>query len=100
MGEGLMTEEGRPLLLHATIVNTIYVKGRGSKEKGRGGRRERLMVDARDVISRYGDHVWLENMPVTKVSLCRMGAKKMREEESLVEGDEAYEVEAEVGLVE
>ncbi|KAJ4162315.1 hypothetical protein NW754_013749 [Fusarium falciforme] len=82
---GLMAEENRPLLLHATVINTIYVKN------GRGRRREKLTIDAQDMVSRYDDYVWMENMPLEKVTLCRMGAKK-------IEGtdDEAYEVEAEV----
>ncbi|KAF4981591.1 hypothetical protein FZEAL_2657 [Fusarium zealandicum] len=82
---GLMAEENRPLLLHATVVNTIYVKG------ARGRRREKLTIDARDMISRYDNYVWLEDMPVERVTLCRMGAKKIEGTE-----DEAYEVEAEV----
>lgn len=84
---GLMAKEDRPLLLHATVVNTIYVKD------GRGRRREKLTLDARDMVNLYDDYVWLEDMPLDKVTLCRMGAKK-------IEGtdDEAYEVEAEVEL--
>jgi activating signal cointegrator complex subunit 1 len=83
---GLMAKEDRPLLLHATVVNTIYVKD----ERGRRIR-ERMTIDARDMVSLYDDYVWLEDMPVDRVALCRMGAKK-------IEGtdDEAYEVEAEV----
>lgn len=86
---GIMTDEGRPLLLHATIVNTIYVKG-GRKP---GKRKERLTLDARDIVSRYDDYVWMEDVPVERVAICRMGAKK-------IEGtdDEAYEIEAEVSL--
>ncbi|KAL6915759.1 hypothetical protein ACHAP8_009465 [Fusarium lateritium] len=85
---GLMAKEDRPLLLHATVVNTIYVKD----ERGRRIR-ERLTIDARDMVSLYDDYVWLEDVPLDKVTLCRMGAKK-------IEGtdDEAYEVEAEVEL--
>ncbi|EGU75290.1 hypothetical protein FOXB_14198 [Fusarium oxysporum f. sp. conglutinans Fo5176] len=84
---GLMVKEDRPLVLHATVVNTIYVKD------GRGRRREKLTIDARDIVSSYDDYVWLEDMPLDKVTLCRMGAKK-------IEGtdDEAYEVVAEVGF--
>jgi activating signal cointegrator complex subunit 1 len=92
----LMTPEDRPLLLHATVVNTIYVKGNHSRGGARGGRggRERLTIDARDLVDRYEDYVWLENMKVEKVRICRMGAKKVEDGE--VEGDEAYEVEGEV----
>ncbi|KAM0082514.1 hypothetical protein ACKRZS_005307 [Fusarium odoratissimum] len=84
---GLMVKDDRPLVLHATVVNTIYVKD------GRGRRREKLTIDARDIVSSYDDYVWLEDMPLDKVTLCRMGAKK-------IEGtdDEAYEVVAEVGF--
>ncbi|KAK4155101.1 kinase A anchor protein [Chaetomidium leptoderma] len=101
----LMVDEGRPLLLHATIVNTVYVKkeagsgrgrgrGRGGQRGGRGGRKsERLVFDATEIMDRYEDQVWMEDVLVQKVALCRMGAKKV-----VVDGeeDEAYEVEAEV----
>lgn len=85
---GLMIDENRPLLLHATMVNTVYVKNGGG---ARGKRREKLTMDAREVLRRYEDHVWAEDMPVTRVALCRMGARA-------IEGtdDAAYEVEAEV----
>ncbi|KPM45721.1 hypothetical protein AK830_g809 [Neonectria ditissima] len=83
---GLMADQGRPLLLHATVVNTVYVK-----DGPRRWQREKLTLDARDMLGRYGDYLWADDVPVTRVTLCRMGAKK-------VEGtdDEAYEVEAEV----
>ncbi|KAK1242508.1 hypothetical protein MKX08_005320 [Trichoderma sp. CBMAI-0020] len=88
---GLMMDENRPLLLHATIINTIYVKNSGGSRGARGKRREKLAIDARDVLSRYDDYIWAEDMPVTRVALCRMGAKP-------IEGtdDAAYEVEADV----
>ncbi|KAK8006397.1 hypothetical protein PG991_012694 [Apiospora marii] len=89
---GVMAEEDRPLLLHATILNTIYVKG----EKGAGGRhgkrRERFTFDARDILDRYDDFVWMKDVPVEKIAICRMGAKKQDD------GDEAYEVEAEIDM--
>ncbi|KAL4909072.1 hypothetical protein BDW74DRAFT_165722 [Aspergillus multicolor] len=56
MGEKL---KPRPLLLHATIVNTIYIKGRkrnsgGGQEKGKKNKRpERYTFDARDILSHY-----------------------------------------------
>ncbi|KAK4455028.1 AKAP7 2'5' RNA ligase-like domain-containing protein [Podospora aff. communis PSN243] len=85
--EGVMAEEGRPLLLHATVVNTVYVKGKG------GRRGERVTVDAREVLEKYEDEVWMEDVEVEGVQICKMGAKKI-----VVDGeeDEAYEVEAEV----
>ncbi|KAK0704940.1 kinase A anchor protein [Lasiosphaeris hirsuta] len=92
----LMVDEKRPLLLHATVLNTIYVKGgRGPRGKGgkHGKRGEKLTIDARGILDKYEDQVWMENVRVGKISICRMGAKKTK-----VDGaeDEAYEVEAEV----
>ncbi|KAI0900809.1 kinase A anchor protein [Annulohypoxylon nitens] len=83
---GLMVVENRPLLLHATILNTIYVKGR------KKGRKEKLLIDASGILDRYEDYVWMENVPVEKIAICKMGAKKQED------GDEAYEVEAEIDL--
>ena len=94
---GLMTDEGRALLLHATVVNTVYVRGRKDRGRGKGtgGDRkgERIKVDAREVLDRYEEEVWMEDMCVESVAICKMGAKKM-----VVDGeeDEAYEVEADV----
>jgi activating signal cointegrator complex subunit 1 len=95
---GLMVQDERPLLLHATIVNTIYVKtgaprGGGSRGRGRGGHRGggRLTIDARDVLGRYEDYVWMEGVPLEKIAICRMGAKAVDGED-----EAAYVVEAEV----
>ncbi|RYP14992.1 hypothetical protein DL765_005989 [Monosporascus sp. GIB2] len=91
---GLMTEENRPLLLHATIMNTIYVKGRDRRGGGHGKKKkEKLTLDARGIIDRYDDFVWMEDVPVEKIAICKMGAKKQED------GDEAYEVEAEIDFV-
>lgn len=123
----VMADEGRPLLLHATVVNTVYVKGdkgrdkgetsgglggedgggRGGRGRGRGGNRarggrgggrggkrwERLVFDAREVLERYEDQVWMRDVPLESVAICKMGAKKV-----VVDGveDEAYEVASEV----
>ncbi|KAK5629371.1 hypothetical protein RRF57_005086 [Xylaria bambusicola] len=89
---GLMMEDNRPLLLHATILNTIYVKGKGTSRGGKGKSRERLTIDARQILDRYDDYVWIENGPIEKIAICRMGAKKQEN------GDEAYEVEAEIDV--
>ncbi|TEA19551.1 Uncharacterized protein C8034_v009385 [Colletotrichum sidae] len=81
----VMEKENRPLLLHATVVNTIYVRG------GRGKKGARITIDSRDILGRYDDFVWMEDVPVEKIAICRMGAKK-------IEGvdDQEYEVEAEI----
>ncbi|PLN80306.1 hypothetical protein BDW42DRAFT_171246 [Aspergillus taichungensis] len=49
----------RPLLLHATVVNTIYIKGRQqSSERGPNGknRRNQYTFDARDILAHYRDY--------------------------------------------
>lgn len=45
----------RPLLLHATVVNTIYIRGRKRKPGGHGkkARNDRYTFDARDILSHY-----------------------------------------------
>lgn len=86
---GLMLDENRPLLLHATILNTLYVKaGR------RGQRRERLTIDARGALERYDDFVFMRDVAPEKIAICRMGAKEQED------GDQAYEVEAEIDIQE
>ncbi|KAI0426305.1 kinase A anchor protein [Xylaria sp. FL1042] len=89
---GLMMGESRPLLLHATILNTIYVKGENTSRRGKGKSREKLMIDARQILDRYEDYLWVGDVPVEKIAICRMGAKKQED------GDEAYEVEAEIDV--
>ncbi|KAI1825688.1 kinase A anchor protein [Xylaria intraflava] len=88
---GLLGEDSRPLLLHATVLNTIYVKDKGASRRG-GKHGEKLTIDARRILDRYEDYVWMENVPVEKIAICRMGAKK------LDDGDAAYEVEAEIDV--
>ncbi|KAI1397777.1 RNA ligase-like domain-containing protein [Hypoxylon fuscum] len=56
---GVMATENRPLLLHATIVNTIYIKGR---HRGGGKRHEKLTIDARGILDRYDDFIWMEGL--------------------------------------
>ncbi|KAF3389398.1 hypothetical protein F1880_003438 [Penicillium rolfsii] len=52
----------RPLLLHATLVNTIYVRGRRKFESGKyGGKHgrngsKRLEFDARGILARYRNY--------------------------------------------
>lgn len=92
----IMTDDKRPLLLHATVVNTTYVRGaKGNKGRGGRGRSERLTMDATGILDRYEDEVWVEEAKVESVAICKMGAKKV-----MIDGedDEAYEVVAEVAF--
>ncbi|KAI0445576.1 kinase A anchor protein [Xylaria telfairii] len=90
---GFMIEDNRPLLLHATILNTIYIKGKNTSRGGKGKSREQLTIDARQILDRYNDYLWMEDVPIEKIAICKMGAKKQED------GDEAYEVEAEIDMV-
>ena len=54
-----------------------------------------MVFDATGILERYEDLVWMEDVPLEKVAICRMGAKKTGYVVDGVE-DEAYEVDAEV----
>ncbi|KAK0732582.1 hypothetical protein B0T21DRAFT_412752 [Apiosordaria backusii] len=97
-GEKLMVEDNRPLLLHATVVNTIYVKGRDKqRHRGKHGGKERMVVDrAGEIIERYEDQVWMRDVKVERVAICKMGAKKLVDGEGRETGEEEYEVVGEV----
>jgi activating signal cointegrator complex subunit 1 len=80
---GFLVPESRPLLLHATIVNTIYVPG--TKARGGHGRN-------RDHLETYKDFRWMSDVKLEKVAICRMGEKKLEN------GEVEYTVEGEVKL--
>ncbi|KIW20888.1 hypothetical protein PV08_01467 [Exophiala spinifera] len=51
-----LVTETRPLVLHATVANLIYVKARPKERGGRGrGRGEAMTVDARDILRFFND---------------------------------------------
>ncbi|KAJ5221429.1 uncharacterized protein N7469_010316 [Penicillium citrinum] len=67
--------KARPLLLHTTLVNTIYVRGRpkpkgGDRAKQKGGPK-RIEFDARDILNHYRDYysdeIRTTRRPVTSV---------------------------------
>jgi activating signal cointegrator complex subunit 1 len=80
---GLMVSDTRPLLLHATIINTVYVEGRGR-------RAPKLTIDAREIMQQYDSFEWMRDIRIETVAICKMGAKPVPG------GDEAYIVEGEV----
>lgn len=88
----LLVPDTRPLLLHATIVNTIYVPGMKGKGSGHGKNKAKLTIDAREILEKYEEFEWISDMKIEKVAICRMGAKKMED------GEEEYEVEAEADM--
>ncbi|CAG8899360.1 unnamed protein product [Penicillium egyptiacum] len=56
----------RPLLLHATLVNTIYVHGRQGQNKDANGKYppKRLTFDARNLISQYRNYYSDDNRTI------------------------------------
>ncbi|KAL8366026.1 hypothetical protein RB595_004690 [Gaeumannomyces hyphopodioides] len=108
--EGLVRDEGRPLLLHATVVNTVYCKGSsGRGGRGRGGRRGggggggRMTLDARGALERYADYDWAGGAEIVldRLVIYRFGAKGVRRDNGGGEGveeDAAYEAVAEVQI--
>lgn len=101
---GFLVSEGRPLLLHATVVNMVYARGRageqgkvdggagkGDGEGGRGGgrgKRGRLTgkIDATQLLREWEGWVWAEGVRVERVAVCEMGARVVagREGEGVV----------------
>ncbi|KAI9783044.1 MAG: hypothetical protein M1835_003892 [Candelina submexicana] len=88
---GFLAADDRPLLLHATVMNTIYAtdrrsrgpnrrgKGlgnRGSSERGHGMKKGKLTIDAAELIHRYKGYEWAKGFRIEKVAICKMGAKK------------------------
>lgn len=103
---GFLVQDTRPLKLHATLVNTIYVKGRGKRSKGKStaekddvrsqghgpDAKAPLQIDARDILDRYSDFVWAENVVLDRVSICEMGAKKILDQDGNVVREEYTEI--------
>ncbi|MCJ1253412.1 hypothetical protein MMC24_001223 [Lignoscripta atroalba] len=90
----IIVPDSRPLLLHATIVNTIYAKGRGSRSRGGGhGANSKVMrgIDARDLLERYAGFVWAEGIRLERISICEMRAKKVMNE-GVVVGEKYVEI--------
>jgi activating signal cointegrator complex subunit 1 len=86
-----LVDENRPLKLHATIVNTVYVPGvRGSG--GHGKRKAKLTIDAREILEDFEEFEWASNVRIEKVAIFKMGAQKNDE------GEEEYVVEGEVEM--
>ncbi|CAO1605347.1 hypothetical protein XANCAGTX0491_008867 [Xanthoria calcicola] len=67
----------------------------GTKPKGKKkGKRKKQVVkfDARELMERYVDFVWAQDVRIEKVAICEMGAKKLTDQEGEVVGEEYTEV--------
>lgn len=120
-GADFLIEDKRPLKLHATLVNTIYAKGRKPRGYGpqrqdripvssgdRGGNAEEeqedrsqghgpdakapLIINATDILDRYADFVWAEDVELDRIAICEMGAKKVLNDMGEVVNEEYKEV--------
>lgn len=79
----------RPLLLHATLVNTIYVRGRRKFEPGRNGKNgrngsKRLEFDARELLARYRNY-YADETQVTRQVDTQSQSGSLTESSSLAE---------------
>lgn len=88
----LVVPEARPLLLHATVINTVYVQGRGTRSGQGKGRASRLTINATEMLHKYENFEWMRDISIEKVAICKMGAIPVGG------GDEEYVVEGEVRL--
>jgi activating signal cointegrator complex subunit 1 len=88
--EGIIVPDDRKLKLHATLVNTIYAKGKKSQGHGPNAKAP-LKIDARALLHKYENFVWAEDVIIDRIAICEMGAKKRMENGEVV-GEEYKEV--------
>ncbi|KAK3704180.1 hypothetical protein LTR37_014020 [Vermiconidia calcicola] len=112
--KGFLVEDNRQLKLHATVVNTIYAKGRkrpprhsaeqkagessqvgeqADEAQGHGPKANApLKIDASAIIEKYREFIWAESVVLDRVAICEMGAKKVTDDEGNVVSEEYTEV--------
>jgi activating signal cointegrator complex subunit 1 len=73
----LMVPDTRPLLLHATVLNTVYVPGVRKGNGGHGKSKARMTINAQEMLEEYEEFVWMEGVKIERVAICRMGAQKV-----------------------
>jgi hypothetical protein len=86
MEQGILRNEGRELVLHATVANMSKATSKGGKgERGGKGRWKPRAdtIDARDILAHFnsgasgtGSFTWASDVPVDRVRICKMGAIK------------------------
>lgn len=85
---GLLVPDTRPLILHATIVNTVYVPSVRKTGGGHGKNKAKLTLDASAMLEDWADYVWMQDVRLEKVAICKMGARATGEGgEYVVEGE-------------
>lgn len=92
----LLVQEDRPLLLHATIINTIYNRpGDHSDQKSesevkgsnRRSSRRPKRIDATELIEKYAGFAWAKDFRVEKVNICKMGAQSIVENGIVIDSE-------------
>ena len=92
-GKEFLVKDDRTLKLHATIVNTIYAKGRKDRSAGHGPNANApLKIDATAILERFQDFIWAKDVVLDRIAICEMGAKKMLDEKGDVIAEEYTEV--------
>ena len=84
----LLIHEDRPLLLHATLVNTIYDRSRGYKGS-KFKKSTPYRFKASKLIDQYQAFEWAKDVHLEKLSICKMKARQVIENGVVV--DEEYE---------
>ncbi|KAI9681374.1 MAG: hypothetical protein M1817_002657 [Caeruleum heppii] len=104
---GFVVAETRPLLLHATILNTVYapVRARGREQDhgddsghAKGSRRRKIAFDATTILESYRGTIFAENIQLERLTICKMGARKLTNSSGTLV-DEVYEVVAARSIV-
>lgn len=79
----------RPLLLHATIANTLYAPkprrrpARGGFRGARSNNNDKLTIDTTELLYAFNQptpFVWAKNIPIDRVCICEMGAKPLADD--------------------
>lgn len=89
---GLLIREDRPLLLHATIVNTLYDQAQQGQREGKGKSKNwqcSRRIDATELVERYAGFEWVRDIHLERVSVCKMGPQKIVHDGTAI--DERYE---------
>lgn len=73
-------------------MNTVYAPGVRDGRGGHGKSKAKMTLDASVLLEDWREHVWMRDVRLEKVAICRMGAKDDGE------GGQRYEVEGEVDM--
>ncbi|PYH96229.1 hypothetical protein BO71DRAFT_397275 [Aspergillus ellipticus CBS 707.79] len=88
----------RPLLLHATIANTIYVKGKrrggGGQQGSKNHRSSQYSIDARGILDHYRDYYLDAERAIPRSRKIHVGESSSEEADPTNNGDSGAEGES------